>query len=313
MKLFVAPGCLDVYRALALEDLFLEDPVAEEGVLFCWAGPEAVVMGKNQNPWRECNLPWIQEQELLLARRVSGGGAVYHDPENLNISWILPREGYRSDEIHGVLIRSLARCGFKAELGKGGSIAVAGKKISGSAYCYRKDRVLHHGTLLIDADLAKLRSALSPPHFRMQTHAVASQPAPVVNLKMLDPEMSRDKIEQALRVEAEAMFGELALMGEEEIATALWDAGAERLKSEAWIWEQTPGFRSEFALADGRVLATRIHKGRMTELQVDGVVMEELREAPKFPEGDFGEIEQVLGLDAGVLGARLRDLGWGRG
>jgi lipoate---protein ligase len=293
VKMYAPAGVMDVYRALALENVFLDDATLTEPLLFCWVGDAAVVMGKNQNPWRECNLPVIRGRKLKLARRVSGGGSVYHDPGNLNISWILPREEYRAEAMHELFIRALGRLGIQARLGQGGSIVVAEGKISGSAFCYRKDKVLHHGTLLLDADLDLLQAALSPPGLKMHTHAVASVPASVVNLKTLLPELNREQIQDALMQEAESRFGEVEPIDEPGLPADLEHEGV-RLASSEWIWAQTPGFHSQVTLQDGRELRFRVHKGKMSELQVNGVTLE-LERLPDFPGGDFRELEGKLG------------------
>ena len=80
-----------VYHGLALEEWLLDQPVEDVPSLMIWKGPAAVVLGKNQNPWREINLTNLNREGIPLARRISGGGTVYHDPGNLNISWIIPR------------------------------------------------------------------------------------------------------------------------------------------------------------------------------------------------------------------------------
>lgn len=308
MKVYAPPDIQTVTSALALENLLLEDPAGEEGVLFCWSGERSVVMGKNQNPWKECNLDFIRSRSCKLARRVSGGGAVYHDPGNLNISWILPREEYRAEKIHGLLLRSLSTVGIEADMGTGGSLTVDGKKISGSAFCYRKDRVLHHGTLLLDADLGELRSALSPSRFRLKTHAVASLPAPVVNLKQLKPEVKKAQIQESLFMEAETCFGALKrvenLLPEERV-----DAEAARLGADEWIWDMTPGFYSQISLPGDKTLHFRVHKGKLQECR-RGDTLIDLEEAPHFPDGDFGELEIQLGLSSGDLTKRVHDAGW---
>lgn len=305
MKFFAPAGLQDVYRSLALENLLLEAPAAEEGLLFCWRGEPAVVMGKNQNPWRECNLDFIRERGCKLARRISGGGTVYHDPGNLNISWILPRGDYSADKMHGILIRSLSAVGIDAAVGKGGALTVKGKKISGSAFCYRKDRVLHHGTLLVDADLDTLRAALSPSRFQLQTHAVASLPAAVMNLKDLRPEVDRKQIQESLLAEAGKVFGSLSpLQRMPEV-----EMEALRLAADEWIWAQTPGFHTRLMLPEGCGLTLQVRKGKVSECRI-GEVQVDLREPPDFPYGDFGELERKLGMAAGGIRGLVAEAGW---
>lgn len=310
MKFYAPSGLQNVYRSLALENLLLESLLGPEVTLSCWRGESAVVMGKNQNPWRECNLAWIQEQKLRLARRVSGGGAVYHDEGNLNISWNLPRGKYQAADMHNLLIRALSLLNIPAEVSKGGSITVDGKKISGSAFCYRKDRVLHHGTLLMEANLPRLRSALSPRQVKMETHAVPSQPAPVVNLKTLNPQLTVGKVQRALIDAAEKVFGPATPLSlEAYIDQKALDMESERLASAEWIWGQTPGFHSCLKLSEENELTFKVQKGEITEMKHNDRILP-LAKRPGFPEGDYSEIEHALGLSPGDFGALLIKEGW---
>lgn len=308
MKFYAPAGVQDVYRALALETVLLDHFPSSEPILFCWIGAPAVVMGKNQNPWKECNLDWIKEQELHLARRVSGGGAVYHDEGNLNISWILPRAEYRVEKMHQLLIRTLATLGINAELSKGGSLTVDGSKISGSAFCYRKDRVLHHGTLLVNADLPRLRAALSPTRISMETHAVPSQPASVVNIKTLQPTLSFGKIQRALLEMAEKGFGPATPLSVEGFEDPLKKETV-RLASSEWIWGQTPSFKTSTIFPDGRTLSFKVRKGGITDIACNGELVV-LNKVPSFPQGDFTELEAQLKLKPDTLAGFLRSEGW---
>lgn len=308
MKFYAPAGAQDVYRALALETVLLDHFPGSEPVLFCWIGASAVVMGKNQNPWKECNLDWIKDQELHLARRISGGGTVYHDKGNLNISWILPRAEYRAENVHQLLIRTLATLDISAELSKGGSLTVDGSKISGSAFCYRKDRVLHHGTLLVEADLPRLRAALSPTGISMETHAVPSQPASVVNIKTLQPTLSFGKIQRALLETAEKFFGPATPLSVENFEDLLKKETV-RLASPEWIWGQTPSFKTSTIFPDGRTLFYKVRKGGITDITCNGKEIV-LNKVPSFPQGDFTELEAQLNLEANTFAEFLRSEGW---
>lgn len=310
MKFYAPSGLQDVYRSLALENLLLEEFPGPEAILYCWRGEPAVVMGKNQNPWKECNLTWIQEQKLRLARRVSGGGTVFHDEGNLNISWILPRTKYKAADMHELLIRALALLNIQAEVSKGGSLTVDGKKISGSAFCYRKNRVLHHGTLLMEADLPRLRSALSPLEVEMETHAVPSQPAAVVNLKTLSPRLSVGKVQQALIDTAEKVFGPATpLFLDTFIDPGLLDREAKRLAAAEWIWGQTPGFHPHIRLSDKAELTFKVQNGLIKDVRLNDQLVS-LVNNPTFPDGEYSELEQAAGLAAGRFRNLLEKNGW---
>lgn len=294
-----------LFPHLALEDHLLNDAEGSLPVLMIWRGPKAVVLGKNQNPWKECNLEVIQERGLLLGRRVSGGGTVYHDPGNVNFSWIVDRKTYRPERLHALLRKAVARFGLAAETASTGALMVEGYKVSGAAYCYRQDRVLHHGTLLWDADLPMLRAALSAPRVRLKTHAVASIPARVKNLAVLLPNHSVEDLVRAVVAEAEREFGARVLLNVdwprvEEIAL--------RLRSPEWIWGQTPRF--EIGLdVEGVRMEMVIRKGQVASVRVGGAERA-LSENPRFGLGVSECLAEVSGIGSEVIFAALQDEGW---
>lgn len=300
---------LDVYRALAIEQSLLNHSEITEPILFGWIGEPAVVMGKNQNPWRECNLGVIRDLNLKLARRVSGGGAVYHDTGNLNLSWILPREDYSQQRLYDLFIRALSRLGVAAEVGKGGAFRVGGKKIAGSAFCYRKEKVLHHGTLLLHADLARLKASLSPTRLRMRTHAVASLPAAVLNLNSLYPELTHGHVMAEMQQVAETIFGAARHLPANTLPDFRVEEERIQQASAEWIWGQTPRFHSTLDLSgQGRVDLT-IHKGRVTEVCLNGEVIS-LSDPIPFTLDHVVELDDPLNLDPGTLSIALQKEGW---
>ncbi len=248
----------DLFRGLALEEWLLEKGGTPS--LLLWRGGRGGVMGKNQNPWREINLAWLHREGSHLARRCSGGGAVYHDAGNLNIAWVVDRVGHQPALLHALLRGALERLGVPAEVAPSGAIFARGRKLSGVAYCHRRDRVLQHATLLVDADLAALRASLSAPRVRLRSHAVPSIPAQVANLVDFLPGLGVQQVAQAIRREAIAIFG-----GEIEAGQP---PGAEvremelRLRSPAWIWDQTPAFVVELDLG-GVPREFEVRKGRL--------------------------------------------------
>lgn len=244
---------LDVHRNLALEECLL-DQAAERGpALFLWRSSGAVVLGKNQNPWREVNLPALRAAGLALARRCSGGGTVYHDVGNLNYALALPRDAYDQDALFEQLIRSFHRAGIPAERGPHHGLLVYGRKFSGSAFCFRRRAVLHHGTLLIQADLAQLQRVLTGG-LELVSRAIASHPMPVINLAALQPACAFE------RVVSEAFAPGVVAAGDDVLDALPWREKAERQRSWDWQFGQTPPFEFKrdavtVRVAHGRVVA----------------------------------------------------------
>jgi lipoate-protein ligase A len=183
---------------LAAEAALFESLPEGIGRLFLWRSLPSVVIGKNQNPWRECDPARIEAEGGIFARRQSGGGTVYHDPGNVCYSLMMPRDGYDADDVGEVIANALTPLGLKLSVGPRHVLLAGGRKVSGTAFCYRKQRVLHHGTLLLDAKLDRLHNWLTPALPHIQTKGVASVPSPVVNLRELQPDLTVEAVLNAL-------------------------------------------------------------------------------------------------------------------
>ena len=259
--LIVQSQSTDVYRNLAVEERLL-DHAAERGpFLFLCVNSPCVVIGKNQNPWRECRLSLMEQDGVSLARRISGGGAVYHDEGNLNVGVIVPRTEYREEKQYELIFQALEKFGIQASKLRKNSLAVDGKKFSGQAFSFRGQHVLHHGTLLLNSDLARLGRYLGSEIDGIETKAVASVPAEVMNLSAAVPELTVEKLSAALIETFQKMYadGEVQDAGipEMELLPII-----EKLSSNDWKLNHTPRFQVAF---NGQTL--EVEKGRITNLE----------------------------------------------
>ena len=241
----------DVYENLAAEEALL-DAAPSEPVVLVYRNDSSVVIGKNQNPWRECAVSRLESLGVKLARRITGGGTVFHDAGNLNVACILPRAMYRRDEVLRLTINGLARLGVAAEITGSTSLSVDGRKISGNAFCYRRDHVLHHGTLLWEADLEKLRAALVPDLPDIETRAVASVPMPVANLRALLPGHTIVSLADAVIATLSEAWGSAE---RDDRFPEIGDR-IDRLKTWDWIYGSTP----DFTCSD-----VQVHRGLIVE------------------------------------------------
>ncbi len=190
---------LDVFWNLAAEEWLLNTPDVSPPILFLWRSRPAVVIGKNQDPWQECPVDDLARQQVPVARRVSGGGAVYLDEGTLNFAVILPRAAWNSYVFSRLPRQALQTWNLCPDcLGKNG-LALAGRKFSGQAFCLQKRKFLHHGTLLVAADLGRLQASLRPTAPRRTFRAVPSHPAPVINLRDAAPAITVAGMEAALQ------------------------------------------------------------------------------------------------------------------
>lgn len=183
---------------LALEEYFLVNHSKNEVVLFLWQNKDTVVIGRNQNPWSECNLPLMEEDNIRLARRITGGGAVFHDIGNINFSFILDRVTYDVGRQCGVIINGLKKLGINALISGRNDMTVDGKKFSGNAFGFRGKNALHHGTILIGADKEKMSRYLTVSHDKIKAKGIASVKSRVTNLSDIMPNITVDIVKEAV-------------------------------------------------------------------------------------------------------------------
>ena len=172
---------------LAMEDALLQQLPSNQALLFLWQNKHTVVIGAGQNAWRECRTKLLEAEHGTLARRSSGGGAVYHDMGNLNFSFIVPREAYDVARQMRVVCAAVRALGVDAEPSGRNDLIADGRKFSGNAFRILKHSALHHGTLLVDVDMEKLGRYLNVDARKMAMKGVKSVPARVVNLGELAP------------------------------------------------------------------------------------------------------------------------------
>lgn len=148
----------DIYFNLAAEEYFLKN--SYENIFMLWQSDPSIVIGKHQDVFNEVNTVFADNQQIKIARRFSGGGAVYHDLGNLNLTFIETNEQVNFDDFSERITRMLESLGIKAMTDERRGLYVDGLKISGSAQSIHKNRVLYHATLLISSDLQKLTTSL---------------------------------------------------------------------------------------------------------------------------------------------------------
>ena len=229
----------DPYENLALEQRLLET-VEEDGlILFLWQNARTVVIGRNQCAWKECRIEALEQSGGRLARRQSGGGAVFHDLGNLNFTFLSHAKNMDSSRQNRVILRACQDFGIQGQASGRNDLTALGRKFSGSAFYTHRGRSLHHGTLLLDVDLEDMLRYLSPDRQKLRSKGVDSVRARVINLKELCPTLGVSEMESALLEAFEQEYGlqarQVDLSG---VLDARWETLAARNRSWEWNYGQ---------------------------------------------------------------------------
>lgn len=268
----------DPFENLAREQILLEQGPADGLVLYLWQNENTVVIGRNQNAFKECRVSLLEEEGGRLARRLSGGGAVFHDKGNLNFTFLLPRADFDIPRQLEVICRACRAFGIPAEISGRNDLTAAGYKFSGSAFYKNGGRAYHHGTLLLHADVNRLGRYLSPPKAKLEAKGVASVRSRVTNLCAFVPALTCDAMSRQLVRTAEKVYGfkakELVLTPEQEADIARLTA---RYASREWRFGANvpAAFSAERTFPWGTVsLELQVERGVITHAGVFTDAME---------------------------------------
>ncbi|MBQ0038117.1 MAG: lipoate--protein ligase [Clostridiales bacterium] len=199
--------CFDPYFNLAVEQYLLE--TVEDGccILYLWQNQNTVVIGRNQNAWKECRTTLLEKEGGHLARRLSGGGAVFHDLGNLNFTFLVPTMDYDLDRQLEVIITACRSLKIHAKRSGRNDILSDGKKFSGNAFYQNGSRSYHHGTLMVDSDMNRLGRYLTPSRAKLQAKGVDSVRSRVVNLRQLRPNVTIPLLTRQMIEAFEQVYG----------------------------------------------------------------------------------------------------------
>lgn len=278
---------------MAFDEFSLEGLSMDEPVFFLWQNAPAVIIGLNQSAHAEVNLPFLEEKGIVLARRVTGGGAVYHDLGNLNYTIVGPSR--LMEQCYSLVAEALQRMGVPAERSGRNDILVEGRKVSGYAKRLSKGRMMIHGTLMWDVDLETLTRALAVPGSKLEAAGVASVRSRVANLRSYLPGLKDiHAFQEALRKELAQGDPEIPLTPEQL-------AGVGKMADEKFrLWEWNIGhspaatFESRIKFPCGTVTAHyTLKKGVFSEIAFSG---------------DFIGARPASELAARLIGRRPEDL-----
>ncbi len=211
LRLFISDSC-DPWFNLAVEECIFRQMPADQRVLFLWRNNDTVVIGRAQNPWKECNTRKMESDHIKLARRSSGGGAVFHDMGNTNFTFMAGKPEYDKTVSTNIILDGLSRLGISVSASGRNDLVVNSedgeRKISGSAYRETKDRGFHHGTVLINADLSRLADYLNPDPKKLQAKGITSVRSRVTNLAEIVPGIDHEQVCESIKAAFFDYYGE---------------------------------------------------------------------------------------------------------
>jgi lipoate-protein ligase A len=270
---------LDPRFNLALEEYVIKEMDPTKDYLILWQNAPSVIIGRYQNTLEEVNREYVEKHGINVVRRLSGGGAVYHDLGNLNYTFVTTS----NDEIRNnfrrftePVIKALARIGVKAEHTGRNDITIDGKKFSGTAQYYYQDRVLHHGTILFDSDLQRVQEVLTVRADKIASKGIKSVRSRVTNvIDYMEERISVKEFQQLLEkllLEDRAEESYVYELSEQELARVneLRDA---RYATWEWNWGKSPKYNlkkgERFAGGYVEVLLD-VDKGQIVNCKIHG-------------------------------------------
>lgn len=274
--IYIRNDSTDPYYNLAFEEYVFKNIRKNDTVLLLWQNEPSVIIGQHQNTVEEINSEYIYSNDIKVVRRITGGGAVYHDLGNLNYSFLIP--DVKADIDFGTftkpLISALRTLGVDAEQTGRNDITVAGKKISGNAQHYSNKILLHHGTILFDSQLDNVAKALSVKDCKIKSKGIKSVRSRVTNIR---PYLASDMTMNEFKKYLLKSFSE-----SEVLETCELNAGEQRevikLSEEKYrTYDWNYGYVTECDIErkcffQGGIVEARIklEKGRISEIKIFG-------------------------------------------
>lgn len=241
---YIDSNSFDPWLNLAVEEYLLSSYAAEGVVLYLWQNAHTVVIGRNQNAWQECHVDKLAREGGKLARRLSGGGAVYHDLGNLNFTFLMPKRRYDLHCQLAVVVDAVKSLGIAAQFSGRNDILADGKKFSGNAFYHGKDTSYHHGTILLDVDMKKLSMYLNVSKSKIESKGIKSVVSRVVNLKELRSDLTIETMKKAMYMGFIEEYGQIdTILDFQEITSR---EGVKELygkySSGEWLFGNSPEF-----------------------------------------------------------------------
>lgn len=295
--IFYISRSTDCYFNLALEELFLRE--YDDEVFMLWQNDNTIVVGKNQNTLAEINYDYVKEKGIRVVRRITGGGAVYHDMGNVNFTYITKQVGEWENDFSCFakpVVSALRKIGLNAEISGRNDIVVNGRKISGNAQTVANGRILHHGTLLFNTDVSVLSNALVPDPEKIRSKGIKSVSSRVANInELLGREVPFEELFEFIHCEVNKLHSVLDYtLSDFEVERA------EKLANEKYrTWEWNFGYSPKYSFSKKK----RFRIGSINAYLTveDGIITS----AKLY--GDFFGISDVFDIEVALCGVLHRE------
>jgi len=190
----IVTDSLDPFYNISVEARLLDVCDRNTVYLYLWRNEKTVVVGKNQNAFKECKVTQLEQNGGHLVRRLTGGGAVFHDSNNLNFTFVAHKDNYDLKRQQTVILTAARRLGIKAEISGRNDILADGRKFSGNSFLTKNDVKMHNGTVLIDTNHDDMAKYLTVSQAKMKSKGVDSVRSRVVNLIEFDKTLTTGKM-----------------------------------------------------------------------------------------------------------------------
>ncbi|MCG1022423.1 lipoate--protein ligase [Sutcliffiella horikoshii] len=285
-------GITDPRINLAIEEYALKNLDIEDTYLLFYINEPSIIIGKNQNSVEEINTKYVEDNGIHVVRRLSGGGAVYHDHGNLNFSFITKDDGesfHNFKKFTAPVVEALKSLGVDAEMSGRNDILAEGRKISGNAQFSTRGRMFSHGTLLFDSEIEHVVSALNVKKDKIESKGIKSIRSRVANIKeFLNEDITIEQFRQLL---LEAIFKSKDIP-KYELTEQDWknihELSKERYQNWDWNYGKSPKFNLQHShrFPVGQIdVRLDVTKGKIENCKIYGDF---------FGVGDVSEVENLL-------------------
>ncbi|UNK19401.1 lipoate--protein ligase [Paenibacillus sp. N3/727] len=285
----------DPYFNLALEEELFRNARQGEVTLYLWQNEKTVVIGRNQNPYIECDIEQIKRSGGKIARRISGGGAVYHDLGNLNFTFVCKKSQEDLTKQIAVLQKAVEHFGLQVDRSGRNDLIHEGEKFSGHAFYEEDGNAFHHGTMMVDVDLTMLAKVLKPSKLKLESKGITSVKSRVVNLKELNDEITISSLSEALIDSFKEIYGENSFLVKYNWQEKSLDF-IKKYMDDRWIYGESPVYNASFEkrTSSGNIQAFfQVEHGLVKELKIfsDSISILDFRAIEnRFIGMDFNEV-----------------------